>query len=114
MVRYKPIYFLDMPCLAKTQSTDFFGVRVSRELVYILSLPICLDHIRFDLAYHGQLVEFIRGSNPESPNTWWPIDIFLEAEDDVVYKTRKTRVALICFRHEEGYWNVFNCSRALF
>ena len=75
----------------------------------VLTLLICLDHIRFNLAYHGQLVEFERESNK-----WRNIDIYFEVEDDVIYETPKTRVALICFRHEEGYWNVFNGSKALF
>ena len=44
--------------------------------------------------------------NRES-NLWNNIDIYLLVEDQVFYETEKNRVALICFRHEEGFWHVF-------
>ena len=53
------------------------------------------------MAYRGKIVEFL----PES-NGWREIEIYLYAEDEVVYDQVRP-AALICFRHEEGYWNVF-------
>ena len=47
-------------------------------------------------------MEFKRESN-----LWNNIDIYLLVEDQVFYETEKNRVALICFRHEEGFWHVF-------
>ena len=44
--------------------------------------------------------------NRES-NLWNNIEIYLHVEDQVFYETEKNRVALICFRHEEGFWHVF-------
>ena len=53
------------------------------------------------MAYRGKIVEFV----PES-NGWHELEIYVYAEDEVVYDQVR-RAALICFRHEEGYWTVF-------